>query len=143
VEFNLRIPTKPVWHFSEFSTIFYIFLKFTAFELGGGALEIYRDTLNSFEILALIPLARRGRRAEVVPAKFRRGDGEGSEEKWSASTRRSRRTCSRSWEGKGMTGGGFPTVAEAAAEGCSSVRRFPARRRAKLGLESCSKARGS
>jgi hypothetical protein len=41
-----------------------------------------------------------------------------------------------------MTGGGFPTVAEAAAEGRSSARRFPARRRTKLGLESCSKARG-
>jgi hypothetical protein len=78
-----------------------------------------------------------------MPAKFRRGDGEGLEEKWSASTRRSRRTCSRPWEGKGMTGGGFPTVAEAAAEGCSSARRFPARRRPKLGLESCSRARES
>jgi hypothetical protein len=42
-----------------------------------------------------------------------------------------------------MTGGGFPTVAEAAMEGCSSARRFPARRRVKLGLDSCSKARGS
>jgi hypothetical protein len=76
VGFNLRIPTKLVWHFSEFSTIFYKFLKFTAFELGE-ALEIYRDTFNIFEILALIPLARWGRRAEVVPAKFRRGDGRG------------------------------------------------------------------
>jgi hypothetical protein len=38
---------------------------------------------------------------------------------------------------------GLSTVAEAAAEGCSSARRFPARRRAKLGLESCIKARGS
>jgi hypothetical protein len=105
-------------------------------------LEFYKDALRTFEILALIPLARLGRRAEVVLAKFQRGDSEGSEEKWSVSTRGSRRTCSKSWEGKGMTGGGFPTVAEAAAEGRSSARRFPARRRAKLGLESCSKARG-
>jgi hypothetical protein len=42
-----------------------------------------------------------------------------------------------------MTGGGFPTVAEAAAEGSSSARRFPARRRAKLGLNSCRRMRGS
>jgi hypothetical protein len=124
VEFNLRIPTKLVWHFSKFSTIFYKFLKFIAFELGG-ALEFYRDTLNTFEIFAHIPLARRGRKAEVVPAKFRRGDGRGWRKGWSASTRRSRRTFLRSWEGEGMTGGGFLTVAEAAAEGRSSVRRFP------------------
>jgi hypothetical protein len=42
-----------------------------------------------------------------------------------------------------MTGTGFPTVAEAAAGGCSSARGFPARRRTKLGLESCNKTRGS
>jgi hypothetical protein len=78
-----------------------------------------------------------------MPAKFRRGDGEGSEEKLSASTRRSKRTCWESWEEEEMTGGGFPTVAEAAAEGCSSARRFSTRRRAKIGLESCSNARGS
>jgi hypothetical protein len=42
-----------------------------------------------------------------------------------------------------MTGGGFPTVAEAAAEGCSSARRFPVRRRAKLGLNSCRRMWGS
>jgi hypothetical protein len=35
-----------------------------------------------------------------------------------------------------MTGGGFPTMAEVAAEGRSSARRFPARRRSKLGLNS-------
>jgi hypothetical protein len=71
VEFNSRIPTKLVWHFSKFSTNFYKFLKFIAFELRGGALEFYKDALRTFEIVALIPLARRGRRAEVVPAKFR------------------------------------------------------------------------
>jgi hypothetical protein len=38
-----------------------------------------------------------------------------------------------------MTGGSFPTVAEAAAEGRSSARGFPARKRAKLGLNSCRK----
>jgi hypothetical protein len=133
------MPTKLVWHFSELSTIFYEFLKFTAFELGGGALEFYRDTLNIFEIFALIPLAHRGRRAEGVPAKFRRGDDEGSEEKWSASTRRSRRTCQRSWKKKGMARRGVST----AEEGCSSAMGFPVRRRTKLGLESCSRARGS
>jgi hypothetical protein len=42
-----------------------------------------------------------------------------------------------------MVRGVVPTVAEAAAEGCSSARRFPARRRAKLRLDSCSKTRGS
>jgi hypothetical protein len=42
-----------------------------------------------------------------------------------------------------MTGRSFPTAAEAAAEGCSSARGFPARRRAKLGLDSCRRMRGS
>jgi hypothetical protein len=45
VEFNLRIPTKLVWHFSEFSTVFYIFLKFIAFELGGGLWKFTRTPL--------------------------------------------------------------------------------------------------
>jgi hypothetical protein len=129
-----------------FFWIFYKFLRIFevhSFWIGGGLWKFYKDALRTFEILALIPLARRGRRAEGMPANFRWGDGEGSVEKWSVSTRRSRRTRSKSWEGKGMTGVGFPMVAEAAAEGCSSARRFPARRRAKLGLESYSKARGS
>jgi hypothetical protein len=141
VEFNLRIPKKLVWHFSEFSTVFYIFLKFTTFELG--ALEIYKDTLNTFEIFAHIPLARRGRRAEVVPAKFRRGDGRGWRKGSSASTRGPRRTFWRSWEGERMAGRGVPTAAEAAAEGCSSAKEIPVRRRTKLELESCSRARRS
>jgi hypothetical protein len=42
-----------------------------------------------------------------------------------------------------MVGGVVSMVAEAAAEGCSLVRRFLARRRAKLGLDSCSRTRGS
>jgi hypothetical protein len=42
-----------------------------------------------------------------------------------------------------MTGGGVPTAAEAAAEGSSSARRFPMRRRAKLVLDSCSRMRRS
>jgi hypothetical protein len=42
-----------------------------------------------------------------------------------------------------MTGEGFPTVAEAAAEGRSSAKRFPARKEAKLGLNSCRRIRGS
>jgi hypothetical protein len=61
VEFNSRIPRKLVWHFSEISTIFYEFLKFTAFELGG-AVEMYKDTLRTFEIFTEMPLAGRGRR---------------------------------------------------------------------------------
>jgi hypothetical protein len=36
VEFNSSIPIKLVWYFSEFSMIFYEFLKFTAFEIEGG-----------------------------------------------------------------------------------------------------------
>jgi hypothetical protein len=62
VEFNSRIPKKLVWHFFEFSTIFYKFLKFIAFELGGGVLEIYKDALKTFEIFTRMPLAHRGRR---------------------------------------------------------------------------------
>jgi hypothetical protein len=42
-----------------------------------------------------------------------------------------------------VTREGFPTVAEAVAEGCSSARRFLARRRAKLGLNNCRKMWGS
>jgi hypothetical protein len=42
-----------------------------------------------------------------------------------------------------MAGRGVPTAAETAAEGWSSARGFPVRRRTKLGLESCSRTRGS
>jgi hypothetical protein len=42
-----------------------------------------------------------------------------------------------------MTEGGVPTAAEAAAEGSSSARRFPVRRRAKLMFDSCSRMRRS
>jgi hypothetical protein len=42
-----------------------------------------------------------------------------------------------------VAGGEVPTVAEAAAEGSSSARGFPARRRVKLRLDSCSMTRGS
>jgi hypothetical protein len=120
---------------------FYEFLKFTAFELEG--FEIYKDALRTFEILTGMPLARRGRRAVRLPAKFRRGKKWGWEEEWLASTRRSRHTFWRSWEEEEMTGRSFPTVAEAAVEGRSSARRFPARRRAKLGLNSCRKMWGN
>jgi hypothetical protein len=48
-----------------------------------------------------------------------------------------------SWEGKGMAGRSFPTVTEVAAEGRSSARRFPVKRRVKLGLDSCRMMRGS
>jgi hypothetical protein len=65
------------------------------------------------------------------------------EKGWSVSLRSSRRTCSGPGEGKGMVGGGVPTAAKAAAEGRSSARGFPARRRAKLGLDSCRRMRGS
>jgi hypothetical protein len=56
-------------------------LKFTAFELGEGALEIYKDTLSTFENFAHMPLARRGRRAGgdagQIPARGRQGVEEG------------------------------------------------------------------
>jgi hypothetical protein len=42
-----------------------------------------------------------------------------------------------------MVGGGVPTAAEAAAEGRPSARGFPARRRAKLGLDSNKRMRGN
>jgi hypothetical protein len=54
------------------------------------------------------------------------------EKEWSASIRSSRRTFWWSWEGEGMTGGGVPTAAEAAAEGSSSAKDFLTRRAAKL-----------
>jgi hypothetical protein len=67
----------------------------------------------------------------------------GVEKKWSASLRSSSRTFWGSLEGEGMAGSGVPTTAEAAAERSSSVRRFLARKRAKLGLDSCSRGRES
>jgi hypothetical protein len=42
-----------------------------------------------------------------------------------------------------MAGGVIPMVAEAAAEGSSSARRLPVRKMVKLGLDSCSRTRGS
>jgi hypothetical protein len=42
-----------------------------------------------------------------------------------------------------MAGRSFPAVAEVEAEGRSSARRFPVKRRAKLGLDSCRMMRGS
>jgi hypothetical protein len=60
-----------------------------------------------------------------------------------ASTRSSRRTFWRSWEGEGMTGGGVPTAAEAAARGASSVRGFSTRNAAKFWSSSCSRRRES
>jgi hypothetical protein len=42
-----------------------------------------------------------------------------------------------------MAGGEVPTAAEAAAEGSSSARGFPVRKAVKLGLDSCSRTRGS
>jgi hypothetical protein len=42
-----------------------------------------------------------------------------------------------------MAEGVVPTVAEVVAEGSSSARGFPARRMVKLGLDSCSRTRGS
>jgi hypothetical protein len=65
------------------------------------------------------------------------------EKEWSVSIRSSRRTCRRSWEGEGMTGGGVPTAVEAAARRSSSARGFPVRKAAKLGSDSCSRRRGS
>jgi hypothetical protein len=46
----------------------------------------------------------------------------GVEKEWPASTRSSRRTFWRSWEGKGMTGGGVPTV-DRSGGGGSELRR--------------------
>jgi hypothetical protein len=77
--------------------------------------------------------------AGQIPAKGWRG----VEKKWSASLRSSRRTFWGSLEGEGMAESGVPTVAEAVAEGSSSARGFPATKRAKLGLDSCSRGRGS
>jgi hypothetical protein len=59
------------------------------------------------------------------------------------SIRSSRRTCWGSWEGEGMTEGGVPTAAEAAARMSSLERGFPARKAAKFGSDSCSRRRGS
>jgi hypothetical protein len=65
----------------------------------------------------------------------------GVEKGWSTGTRSSRRIHGWAWEEEGMAGGVIPMVAVAAAEGSSSARGFPARRMAKLGLDSCSRTR--
>jgi hypothetical protein len=56
------------------------------------------------------------------PAKFRRGVVSGVEKERPASTRSSRRTFWRSWEGEGTTGGGVPTV-DRSGGGGSELRR--------------------
>jgi hypothetical protein len=76
-------------------------------------------------------------------AKFRRGSASGVEKVWSASIRSSRRTFWGSLEGEGMTGGGVPTAAEAAAEGSSSARGFRRGSGAMLRSRSCNKRRGA
>jgi hypothetical protein len=65
------------------------------------------------------------------------------EKGWSTGTRSSRRIQGWAWEEERVTGGEFPTVAEAAAEGSSSAGGFPARRVVKSWFSSCSKRRGS
>jgi hypothetical protein len=102
-----------------------------------------RKTLRTFKILIHMPLARQERRAGELPAKFRRGGWRGVEKDWSTRTRSSRRIHGWAWEEEGMAGGVVPTVAEAAAEGSSSARGFPTRRMVKIGLDSCSRTRGS
>jgi hypothetical protein len=65
------------------------------------------------------------------------------EEDWLTSIRSSRRVQGWAWEGEELTGGGFPTAAEAAAERSLSVRGFLARRAVKFWSSSCSRRRGS
>jgi hypothetical protein len=106
-------------------------------------MEFYRDTLRTFKIISIRSLARRGRRAgafaDQIPARGWRGVEKGC----SVSLRSSRRTCWGSGEGEGMAAGGVPTAAEAAAEGCSSARRFRRGSRAMLRSRSCDRRRGS
>jgi hypothetical protein len=61
----------------------------------------------------------------------------------STGTRSSRRIHGWPWKEEGMAGGEVPTAAEAAAEGSSSARGFPARRMVKPGPNSWSRTRGS
>jgi hypothetical protein len=65
------------------------------------------------------------------------------ERDWPTSIRSSRRVQGWAWEEEGVTGGEFPTVAEAAAEGSSLAGGFPARRVVKSWSSSCSRRRGS
>jgi hypothetical protein len=65
------------------------------------------------------------------------------EEDWLTSIRSSRRVQGWAWEEEEVTGGGFPTAAEAAAERSSSARGLPARRAVKFWPSSCSRRRGS
>jgi hypothetical protein len=65
------------------------------------------------------------------------------EEDWLMSIRSSRRIQGWAWEEEEVTGGGFPTAAEAAAARSSSARAFPARRAVKFWSSSCSRRRGS
>jgi hypothetical protein len=67
----------------------------------------------------------------------------GVEEDWLTSIRSSRHVQGWAWDGEELTGGGFPTAAEAAAERSSSARGFPVRRAVKFWSSSCSRGRGS
>jgi hypothetical protein len=117
-------------------------LKFTAFELGG-ALEFYKDTLRTFEIISIRSLVHRGRRAGAFASQIPVRGVAGVEKGRSTGTRSSWRIHRWPWEEEGMAGGEVPTAAEVAVEGSSSARRFPARRRAKFRLDSCSRMRRS
>jgi hypothetical protein len=101
-----------------------------------------RDTPRTFAIISIRSLARRGRSQGRLPAKFlRRGSGG-----WRRSGQRAlgaQGAPSGDLWGEGMAGSGVPTAAEAAAEGSSSARGFPVRKRAKLELDSCSRGTGS
>jgi hypothetical protein len=86
------IQTKLVWHFSEFSTIFYTFLKFIDLNLGKG-LEICRQNPRKIKIRAIGSLLIGEEGAGGSPAKFQRGVVPRVEKERPASTRSSRRTC--------------------------------------------------
>jgi hypothetical protein len=65
------------------------------------------------------------------------------EKNWPTSIGSSRRVQGWAWEEEGVTGGGMPTAAEAAARRGSSARGFPARKAAKFWSSSCSRRRKS
>jgi hypothetical protein len=65
------------------------------------------------------------------------------EKNWPTSIRSSRRIQGWAWEEEGVTRGGMPTAAEAAARRGSSARDFLARKTAKFWSSSCSRRRES
>jgi hypothetical protein len=88
-------------------------------------MESCSEALRTFQILSNKPLASRGRRAGMSPAKFRRGSASGVEKGWPTSIRSSRRVQGWAWEEEWVTRGEFPHGGRGGGGGELVGGRFP------------------